>query len=94
LSDLIEGFSDNYIRDCEYDPDDRQRYDRSPYTGIIDFYTKCGGESTVVVVVAAVREGAPFIILLSVQAVNEADIEAMDKIISSFKVVGDLPRGD
>jgi len=90
LPGLINTFSTDYINNCTFD--ERKPYERSPYVGIIDIYRNCGGTSTTAVVLAAVPSDGSFIILLTVQAVNDADLEALNHVLDNFEVVGDLPQ--
>jgi hypothetical protein len=42
-------------------------------------------------VVAAQPEDGSFTILLTVQVVSQADLNAADRILDTFQVIGDLP---
>jgi len=68
----------------------RYEYDDGLYTGYYDYYTGCGNDG-MVVQVAAVPEDRSYIMLVSIQVMTDADLEAMDTIISTFQVQGDLP---
>ena len=80
----VEQFSET----CTYDA--RHDYEDPLYVGAYDLYTECGGEgSTFVVLVAEPADGA-YIMLLQVVLVGEADAEALDQILNSFQVIGEL----
>jgi serine protease Do len=68
-------------------------YNDPLYTGLYDLYSNCGGAGSAVINLAAVPEDGSFIILLQVQAVSEADLDALDRILNSFQAVGDLSAG-
>ena len=68
----------------------RYDYDDGLYTGYYDLYTGCG-DGGVVVQVAAVPEDRSYIMLVSIQVMTDADLEAVDRIFASFIVQGDLP---
>ncbi|MBN1815040.1 MAG: serine protease, partial [Anaerolineae bacterium] len=79
----------DFSGDCEYQG--RNTYQDVVYTGLYDYYTNCGGVGTEFAILAAVPENRAFLILLQVQIVSQADLEAVDKILSSFEVIGTLP---
>lgn len=64
----------------------REAYEDPLYTGLYDVWENCGGEGTLVVVLAAVPEDRSFTILVTVQAVSDADLDALDHILDSFIV--------
>jgi serine protease Do len=75
--------------DCTYEG--REEYEDQLYTGKFEVYSNCGGEGGgTLIQVAAVPEGRDFIILLQMVAVSEADLEALDHMLQSFEVVGEL----
>ena len=61
------------------------------YTGTTDFYGDCQ-DGHVYFVLAATPEDSSFIILLLIGIESEADQSAIDRIVASFRVLGDLPR--
>jgi hypothetical protein len=85
------GFLDSltdYSSDCTYDG--RYEYDDGLYTGLYDRYTECGGVGSQIINIVAVPEGREFIAWVQTQVTSEADLEALDRIIDSFVVVGEL----
>ena len=86
-SDLLDtlDFSD----DCLYEG--RETYDDSLYSGYYDLYSGCAGTDTILVVVAALPPDGSYATLLAVQAISDADLDAIDHILNTFVVVGTLP---
>lgn len=62
-------------------------YEDPLYTGQIQYWTACGGTDAALVVVAAQPPGGEFTVRVVVQVVSEADADALDRIIQSFRVV-------
>jgi serine protease Do len=80
----------NYFSgECEYQG--RFDYKDQLYTGRYDYYENCGGAGTVFINLAAVSETWAYVMLVQVQIVSEADLEALDRILNTFNVVGELP---
>ena len=68
----------------------RQPYDDSVYTGFYDYFTDCGGTQTALVNIAASPADGTFLVFVTVQMVDDADLKALDQIIATFQVIGDL----
>ena len=68
----------------------REDYEDPFYTGVFDTYANCGGEEAGIITVAAVPEDGSFILFLLIQIVGDRDLQALDQIIDTFQVVGDL----
>lgn len=92
--DLVSSYDEQTILDdiafadsCTYDS--RNEYSDSLYTGYYDLWTGCGGTDTMLVVLAAVPEDRSFLMLVEVQVVSEADLEALDTVLNTF-VAGNL----
>lgn len=81
LDDL--DFSDS----CAFES--REEYSDAFYTGFYDIWTNCGGEDTLFISLAAVPEDSAFLIVVQVQVVSDADLEALDHILNSFFVVSE-----
>jgi serine protease Do len=79
----------SFASECTYEG--RQAYEDSLYAGSYDLWTNCGGTTTQFVVISVVPENRAFLGLVQIQIVNEADLDALDRIIKTFQVVGDLP---
>ncbi len=87
MSELVDffDFSDACVLDGRYD------YEDAIYTGAYDLYVDCDGIGTVIIVLAAEPADGSHAVLILGQAVTEADLEAMDKVLDTFNVVGELP---
>jgi len=66
-------------------------YGDGVYTGTTDFYGDCQ-DGQVYFVLAATPEDSSIMILLLIGIESEADQSAIDHIVASFRVLGDLPR--
>lgn len=71
--------------------DNRYPYEDPAYVGFYDLWLNCGGADTTFVVVAAAPADGSYLVLVEVQAFTDADLDALDHILGSFLVVGDLP---
>jgi len=80
----VEQFSETCTYDARYD------YEDPLYVGAYDLYTECGGEGSTFVVLSAEPADGAYIMLLQVVLVGEADAEALDQILNSFQVIGEL----
>ncbi len=75
----------DYSGDCAYDA--RYDYDDSFYVGKYDLWTQCGGENVLYVILAAEPiETRDFLVLVTVQVVTDADLDALDRILATFDV--------
>jgi len=68
----------------------RQPYEDAAYTGQYDVYTDCGGVGATAVVVGAVPADRSFVIRVFIQANSDRDFEALDRILNSFVVTGQV----
>ena len=68
------------------------RYDYSDplYTGLYDLYSNCGGSGSSIINLSATPQDGSLILLLQIQVVGDADLDALDHILNTFQVVGDL----
>ncbi|MEN8113198.1 MAG: S1C family serine protease [Actinomycetota bacterium] len=74
-------FTDSCTFDGTYE------YADAVYTGAYDLWLNCGGTDTAFVVLEAYPPGEEFVVLVQVQIVSDADLEAFDVILASFDVV-------
>lgn len=74
-------FSDSCTFDGTYD------YEDEIYTGAYDLWIGCGGGTTAFVVLEAYPASNEFVVLVQVQVVSDADLEAFDVILGSFDVL-------
>ena len=81
--DLLE--VSDFSGDCAYDG--RYDYEDAVYTGAYDLWVQCGGTNTAFVVLEAYPPGEDFAVLVQVQVVTDADLEALDVILATFDVV-------
>jgi serine protease Do len=65
----------------------REAYDDSFFVGAYEVFESCGGTATRWVQVAAHSADGAYAVLVGVQVVSEADLEALDVILGSFNVV-------
>ena len=75
--------------DCVYDG--RYEYDDGLYSGLYDLYVDCGDVGSVIIELVATPADRSFIIFVQVQAVTDADLDALDRILDTFFVAGELP---
>jgi serine protease Do len=80
--ELLDFF--DFSDECTYD--ERVDYADELYTGYYDVWTDCGGEDVLYIVLATTPESRNFLVLLGIQIVSDADLEALDNILSSFIV--------
>jgi serine protease Do len=90
---LLDGLKGWHENDCTFDS--RNNYGEGDfydplYEGKFDLWTKCGGTSTRVVVLAARPKSDPtaYLIIVDVYLVKDGDFDALFKILDSFQVVG------
>jgi serine protease Do len=90
---LLDGLKGWHENDCTFDS--RNNYGEGDfydplYEGKFDLWTKCGGTSTRVVVLAARPKSDPtaYLIIVDVYLVKDGDLDALFKILDSFQVVG------
>ena len=83
LEKLLDGI--DYSDSCTYDS--REAFPEGTYTGFYDLWHTCG-ESESVAAVAALTpaDSKDYVVLLEVYSVSEADLDALDHILSSFLV--------
>jgi serine protease Do len=70
---------------CTYD--DRFDYEDPVYTGAYDVWFECGDTDTAFVVLEAYPPEGDFVVLVQVQVVTDADLDALDMILATFDVV-------
>jgi serine protease Do len=62
----------------------RDDYDDGLYTGRMEVWENCGGTDTIIVNIAATPQDRAFMMLVQMQVVTDADLDALDRAISSF----------
>jgi serine protease Do len=89
---LLDIMRENYIQSCELDG--RFEYDDGYYRGSYDYFIRCGGSggSDLLVLSAIPLDRAQeMLILVVVQILSTADLEAADRILATFDVIDTLP---
>ncbi len=87
MGELVDFF--DFSADCTYDG--RFDYADPVYTGVYDQYSNCAGAGSVIIVLGAEPAERNYSVIVLVQAVTEADLDALDHILNTFNVVGPLP---
>ncbi|MEM9712686.1 MAG: S1C family serine protease [Actinomycetota bacterium] len=64
----------------------REPFDDGVYFGAFDFFQNCGGGNASAVVVAVKPADGSYAVRLAVQVVSDADLQAADRILSTFFV--------
>jgi serine protease Do len=85
---LLDQFLESLQTQCTYDG--RYEYEDPAYVGLYDLFFDCGDTLATYVVVAARPPEGDFIILVQVQANEDRDFDALDRILASFFVSGDV----
>jgi hypothetical protein len=67
---------------CTYDG--RLEYANPLYAGMYDLYTNCGGEGSTFVNLAVIPPYGSALLMVQVQLVSDADLEALNRILDSF----------
>jgi serine protease Do len=74
---------------CTYEG--RHDYSDQLYTGSYDEYSDCGDSGSGFVVIVAAPESQDFFTMVMVNVMSPADLDAIERILDSFEVIGDLP---
>jgi serine protease Do len=85
---ILEEFVSSAPGQCDYAG--REDYSDPAYSGFYDVFTNCGDTLATYVVVAARPPDGSFLLLVQVQANEERDFDALDRILASFFVIGDV----
>jgi serine protease Do len=89
---LLDIYRESYIGSCELDG--RYDYDDGYYRGKYDYFVKCGGSGGadfLVLTAVPIDTSVKLLILVEVQILTNADVDAADRILATFDVVGALP---
>jgi serine protease Do len=84
VESLLNELSGSYD-DCDYDG--RYEYEDEVYTGLYDLYFDCGSIGSVIIELTAVPENQEYFTFLVIQAVSDADLDALDQILATFFVL-------
>ncbi len=86
--ELLNLIRSDFDEVCEYSG--RELYEDPLYSGSFDTFVNCGDEAATYVVVAARPPEGSYILLVQVQANADRDFEALDRILASFIVSGEV----
>jgi serine protease Do len=88
---LLDIKRSDYTGACKLDG--RYDYEDSAFRGKYDLYTNCGNQGTALIVLTAVPIYNPqaYLILVENTITKDADLDALDMILSTFDVIGVLP---
>jgi serine protease Do len=88
---LLDAYSDVFRKDCKFEG--RFEYTDSAYEGKYEVFTGCSGaQNTLVILAARPQENkTAFLITVFVNMTSQADSTALDRILGSFDVIGQLP---
>jgi serine protease Do len=70
---------------CDYDGN--YAYEDAIYAGAYDLWLGCGGTNTAYVVLEAYPPEEDFVVLIQIQIVSDADLDAFDTILATFDLV-------
>jgi hypothetical protein len=86
--DAVRG---NFTSECKLNG--RYDYEDQAYRGKYDLFENCGDTGNAFLVLSAVPRDNPqaFLILVEIVITYEADFEALERILSTFQVIGSLP---
>jgi hypothetical protein len=88
LESILDNLQAGYLEVCEYGG--REFYSDPLFVGSYDLYEDCGGVGTTVVALAAEPEDPSYYVVVQFQAVADRDFEALDAILNTFNVIGDV----
>jgi serine protease Do len=89
---LLDGVKDWYSSDCDFDNRGDYGADDPVFEGKYDLWTNCGSaKSTNIVIAARPKNDTSYLVIVMVQIMNDADLEAVNKILDTFDLVGSLP---
>jgi serine protease Do len=87
MNELVDFF--DFTGDCGYDG--RYDYNDSIFDGVYDLYVDCAGQGSVIIVLGAEPADRSYAAVVVVQAVTDADLDALDNVLNTFNVVDVLP---
>ncbi|MEK7683067.1 MAG: S1C family serine protease, partial [Chloroflexota bacterium] len=89
---LLDIYRESFIDSCELEG--RYDYDDGYYRGKYDYFIKCGGSGGadfLLLTAVPIDTSSKLLILVQVQILSDADLDAADRILATFDVVGALP---
>ena len=86
--ELLDLYLESLQEACVYDG--RYPYEDPAYTGSYDLFYECGDNLATYVIVAARPPEGEYLIVVQVQANEDRDFDALDRILASFNVSGEV----
>jgi serine protease Do len=89
---LLDWERESFLQSCELDG--RYDYEDSVFRGKYDLFTKCGGAGgpeELVLTAVPKANSTDYLIVVAVTVASDADLDALEHILTTFDVVGSLP---
>lgn len=88
---LLDVYRDSYRQEC--DIVGRYDYEDSAFEGKYDLFSNCEGEDNVLFILSArvINNPTAVLVVLMVNMVADSDFDALDQILATFDIVGNLP---
>jgi serine protease Do len=88
---LLDAYRDVFGPDCTFEG--RYDYQDTAYEGKYDVFSDCAGSGNVMVLLSArpIQNKTAFLLVVTVNIMNDSDLDALDVILDTFDVVGSLP---
>ncbi|HEC08864.1 MAG TPA: PDZ domain-containing protein, partial [Acidimicrobiales bacterium] len=87
LADWMNGENGAMSLDSLCDPAGIEDYDDGYFTGLIGYWTGCGGTDTEIVAIASAPPDDSLVVTVLAQLLTQADFDALDHIIASFTAI-------
>lgn len=81
----LANFTDEVPSVCT--PGEVEPYEDALYSGVYQVFEACEGTPASTAIIAASPVGGDYTIVVSIQIANDADYDALDRIIASFRVI-------
>jgi len=82
---LLDGVKHWYEDSCTYDS--REKYEDPVYEGAYDYWD-CGGDAGLVVLgVRPIADPTAYLVLVQVQVITDADLDALERIMATFDLI-------
>lgn len=87
---VLDVYRDWFREDCTFEY--REDYEDAAFEGAFDVFSNCLDSGNVVVILSAKPlNSTNLLVLVMVNIMSDADLDALDKILSTFNVIGPLP---
>lgn len=84
----LEALLDQVAQNEDCTSQGREDFETPFYSGRLEFFSDCGDTGAGFVTLAALADDGSFTVVVAMQAVTRADLEALDRIINTFQVTG------